>query len=160
MKFKLTLAIVIVGLIVTLVTSKSFFSKPQLKFLDGVTTDWSDFSGDWVVVNYFAQWCAPCLREIPELNHFYSTKTGKNIKLIGMSYDELTAEELRKIQQKYEIRFPLLHPEYPNHLLNNKPRNLPATFIISPNGVVLEERLGEQTSETLTDAIERLSETL
>ena len=134
------------------------FQKSQFDFvtLDGDKYRWQDLQGEWVVVNYFAEWCAPCLKEIPELNAFanYAAQT-ENVSLFAISYDALPPEELQQIKQKYDIQFDLIDSREPK-MLNQQPQNLPATFIISPEGKVLKQLLGEQTNESLQSIISAL----
>lgn len=107
-----------------------------------------------VVVNYFAEWCAPCLREIPELNEFYH-QAPNNVKLFAVSFDNLSDEKLREIKAKYNIEFPLVS-DISTPFLFEKPQYLPATFIIKPNGELAGQLLGEQTVSSLNDVINAL----
>ncbi|WP_232361077.1 peroxiredoxin family protein [Paraneptunicella aestuarii] len=124
--------------------------------VQGDKISWSELQGEWVVLNYFAEWCAPCLREVPELNEFHHQIQGKNIKLIAASYDALTLEELTALKQKYDMQFPVVRTDPEPNLMVPKPQQLPATFLISPEGKVEKKLLGEQTSETLFAAIAML----
>ena len=128
----------------------------DFKTLDGNKHSWSDYQGQWVVVNYFAEWCAPCLKEIPELNEFadYAEQTD-NVALFAVSYDALSPDELNSIKDKYAISFPLIDSREPK-MLNPKPQNLPATYIISPQGEVRKRLLGEQTNQQLQQVIKAL----
>lgn len=111
----------------------------------------TDLEGSIVVVNYFAEWCAPCLREIPELNEFYHQAPSK-VKLFAVSFDALSEEKLAAIKSKYNIEFPLI-VDIKNDFAFEKPQYLPATFIIKPNGEIAGQLLGEQTINSLNEAI-------
>lgn len=123
----------------------------DFKTLDGTKYKHSSLEGDIVLVNYFAEWCAPCLREIPELNEFYH-QAGDKVKLFGVSFDNLSEEQLSALKNKYNIEFPLISI-FEAEFAFDKPQYLPATFIIKPSGEVAGQLLGEQTSKSLHEAI-------
>ncbi len=147
------------GLIATLVAiafvagiSLSTSLRYDFKTLSNDTYKLTDFKGDVVIVNYFAEWCAPCLREIPELNEFYHQKSD-NVHIFAVSYDNLTEHKLQQIADKYQIEFPLI-TEVKQPFPFERPQFLPATFIIKPNGELAGQLLGEQTLTGLNEAVQ------
>lgn len=115
---------------------------------------WSELQGKYVVVNYFAEWCAPCLRELPELNEFHHSY-GDQVQLFGVSFDGLDNAALAALRKKYEIEFPLIQNEPLPQLPFAQPNMLPATYVITPTGEVKGPLLGEQTIASLAAATEQ-----
>lgn len=115
---------------------------------------WSELQGKHVVVNYFAEWCAPCLRELPELNEFHHSY-GDQVQLFGVSFDGLDNAALAALRKKYEIEFPLIQNEPLPQLPFAQPNMLPATYVITPTGEVKGPLLGEQTIASLAAATEQ-----
>jgi thiol-disulfide isomerase/thioredoxin len=119
--------------------------------LDGQDHRWSDSQGNWKVVNYFAEWCAPCLREMPELNHFYQQHNDA-IDIFAVSFDPLNKQQLMVLKQKYDIQFPII--DSLNTLPWSRPPNsLPTTYIIDADGKVQKQLKGEQSAEKLIQTI-------
>lgn len=118
----------------------------------GKEHSWEELKGNYVIVNYFAEWCAPCLRELPELNEFYRTHRDK-ARLFGVSFDGLNNEQLAKLQQQHGIEFPLILNEPLANLPFPSPKMLPATYVVTPTGEVKGPLLGEQTESSLLEAI-------
>lgn len=128
----------------------------DFKTLDGHTYKWSELKGEWVVVNYFAEWCAPCLREVPELNRFYQySQETPELRFFAISYDALESQQLSAIKSKYNMAFPLILSGT-EVMPNSKPGQLPATFIISPEGQVSRRLLGEIDAGKLKSELTRL----
>jgi thiol-disulfide isomerase/thioredoxin len=119
--------------------------------IDGQQHRWSNSQGKWKVVNYFAEWCAPCLREMPELNHFHQQHSN-TIDIFAVSFDLLNQEQLLDLQQKYDIQFPII--DNLNTLPWSRPPNsLPTTYIIDADGKVQKQLKGEQSAEKLIQTI-------
>jgi thiol-disulfide isomerase/thioredoxin len=139
---------VVLGVVVNLSHKADFTT------LDGTDYRWKGLQGNWLVVNYFAEWCAPCLREIPELNEFYAVNKDQ-LAMFAVSFDALSHAQLSELQKKYNIQFPVvefLGKDTPMA----RPKNLPATFIIAPDGRVAKQLLGEQSAESLKAALNLL----
>lgn len=116
---------------------------------------WQDFKGQWVVVNYFAEWCAPCLREIPELNAFADTAPA-NVTLLGASYDPLDLAQLQTVIRNHNIGFDVILSTPDTVMPMQKPPYLPSTYVISPSGEVVAHLMGEQTQAELLEKLHAL----
>lgn len=121
---------------------------PSFTTVSGNEIDWRN--EQWTVVNYFAEWCAPCLRELPELNGFYQQGSAR---VIGVSFDELSQSELQAVITRQSIAFPVLKTESAAALPVSMPIVLPTTYIISPAGEVTKTIRGEVTVERLNEAL-------
>lgn len=126
----------------------------DFRTLAGETYSFDELDEKILVINYFAEWCAPCLKEIPELNAF-NAKSTDQVLLFAISYDSLSKEQLGNIKQKYDIEFPLII-EQKSAFPFERPSLLPATFVIKPGGELAGQLLGEQTFESLNEAVSSL----
>lgn len=112
---------------------------------------WQQLQGRYVVVNYFAEWCAPCLKELPELNAFYR-QHAEQVSLFGISFDALDNQQLALLRARYQIEFPLIQLQPEPMLPFVRPKMLPATYIIDPAGTITGPLYGEQNLLSLQQA--------
>lgn len=149
----------IITALLSLIVGITVFVSTQYDFktLDGRKWTLSQLEGQWLIVNHFAEWCAPCLEEIPELNTLDSLLKDKNIQLFAVSYDQMPKQELTNIKHKYGIQFKLIEQSYAANLPGTKPKQLPATYLISPDGEHVETVLGKQTAVSLLNAVPKVA---
>lgn len=106
--------------------------------------------GQWVVINYWAIWCKPCIQEIPELNTL--AERYPDVAVLGVNYDGTSGEELAQQLQQLNITFPTL-AEDPSGLLGvPRPVVLPTTLVLGPDGRLRETLIGPQTLASLAAA--------
>jgi thiol-disulfide isomerase/thioredoxin len=109
----------------------------------------SKLRGKWVLINYWASWCQPCLDEIPQLNRFYEQHRHDNVALFAVNYDMLPAEMQQQLQEDYNIRYPGLL-EDPSSALNlGDIHGVPVTFIFDPQGQLKQRLYGGTTARRL-----------
>lgn len=102
--------------------------------------------GSWLVINYWAEWCKPCIKEVPELNELNSQS---GITVLGVNFDGAEGDALAAQIAKLGIGFPTLPDDPATYLGSQRPEVLPTTLIINPDGELVDTLVGPQTLETL-----------
>jgi thiol-disulfide isomerase/thioredoxin len=97
-------------------------------------------------VNYWAAWCKPCLKEIPEFNKI-SLLT--DVEVLAFNYDELAKPSLEEQVSNFDIRYDSLLNDPSGLFKQGKPTGLPATMVINSEGKFVKWLYGAQTKESL-----------
>jgi thiol-disulfide isomerase/thioredoxin len=108
-------------------------------------------TGPWLIVNYWAEWCAPCLEEIPELNAFARKHAGR-ARVQMVNFDGLQGAPLRELAAKLGIETEVLEEDPAARLGLATPQVLPSTFVIPPDGGPATVLVGAQTVADLERA--------
>ena len=124
----------------------------RIDTLDGATYDLADRRGTWVVVNFWATWCAPCLKEMPELSALDAMN--EHIEVVGLAYEDIEVDAMREFLADHPVVYPIaiLDTYYPPADFDT-PRGLPMTWLIAPDGRVAHKVLGPVTAREIEDAI-------
>lgn len=120
--------------------------------IDGGRFDLAEQRGKWVVVNYWATWCSPCIEEMPALSALDAER--EDVVAVGLAYDEATVEELRGFLDKHPVVYPVARIDTmsPPPAFGS-PRGLPTTYLIAPDGTVAKKFVGPITRADLERAI-------
>ena len=130
----------------------------DIEVFNGPNTNINDLNGNWILINYWADWCAPCIKEIPELNDFAAEN--KNIKVYTFNFDELEIDDLKPIAKRFNIKVPSLvtHPRDIWGIAT--PPAVPATYFINPNGEIAVSLFRPQTKDSLNTIYNDLKNTI
>ncbi|MCD1647710.1 TlpA family protein disulfide reductase [Marinobacter adhaerens] len=124
--------------------------KIELERAEGTKLNWDNLRGQWVLVNYWAEWCKPCLEEIPELNEL---DKAPDITVLGVNFDGARGDALVELGERMGIEFTMLADDPGPGFGWKLPVALPATFLVNPGGDLVETRFGPQTEEELRTVI-------
>lgn len=130
-------------------------SGPVLETLDGDRIVIGQQDGKTLFINYWAEWCAPCRDEIPELNELYQ-EHGDRLIVLAVNADGVSGEALAGQLERMGIEFPSL-PGDPRPIWGQTPTGaLPETLVITPEGELHDVLLGAQTGEDLLAILEAM----
>jgi thiol-disulfide isomerase/thioredoxin len=132
-------------------------SDPDYYLSDGSSGTLNDFKGKWLVINYWADWCPPCIKEMPELSNFYN-ENKDDVRVFAFNFDELEGEELDEQIVRFKVGIPSMMTN-PGILFGwETPATLPATYVLNRDGVLKDTLMGPQTQEGLEDLLNSYSE--
>lgn len=113
---------------------------PEFTDATGQSVSLRHFAGKPLLVNYFAPWCAPCLREMPRLNAL--AEEGE-IAVVAINYDPTTSAELDKMAVQYHIKVQLLIANEDASLPFPSPSGLPTSYLLDSEGKLKQTLVGE-----------------
>ena len=131
-----------------------------LRNLDGERITLSDLRGKVVLLNFWATWCPPCRWEIPDLNRIYTTYKDRGVVVLGVSWDDLSNEQIKTFVRNYKVDYPILHGTQSELSHVGKAYAwegyLPTTYIIDRKGYVQDVYIGARNEKFFLKSIEPL----
>ena len=128
------------------------FSAQAFTFTDskGKTQSLEQYKGKWVLVNFWATWCPPCLEEIPDLVALHEDRKN-NLVVIGVAMDYRNPKEVLQFADQMMISYPMVLGDYKLAAQVGAVNGLPTTYLYNPQGKQVAYNVGAITR----DAIER-----
>lgn len=124
--------------------------------LGGGEIHFSELQGKVIFINYWAEWCKPCRKEMPELNDFQKEMTGQ-ARVLAVNFDGIQGEQLAQQSKAMGIEFSVL-TEDPRLQFDVTPSGvLPETLVVDQQGKFRKVLLGPQTVATLKQVVASLT---
>lgn len=142
----------IIGLMNSVWAEPVEFTLPDL---NGQEQHLSQFRGKWVVVAFWATWCAPCVKEIPALKEFYNRHRAEDAVVIGVNMEDIEPAKLSLFIQKHGIGYPVWHMEPESETPLGQVIGLPTTYLVNREGEVVAREMGRVTAEEIEAFIQR-----
>lgn len=124
----------------------------ELKDLSGKVHRLADYRGKWILVNFWATWCPPCLHEVPELISLHSAHKDRDLVVIGVALDS-TRSSVVEFAARENISYPLVLGNYGMAEKMGGVDVLPTSYLYAPNGKQVASQAGEVTRESIESYI-------
>lgn len=119
--------------------------------LDGGSMSLADLRGTPVVVNFFASWCAPCIEEMPDFEEVHQ-ELGDQVAFVGIDVRD-SIEAARALVERTGVTYVVGRDPSGGLFQDFAAVNMPSTFLISPDGVVVDSKAGALSADELRDRI-------
>lgn len=103
----------------------------------------ADYQDKVLVVNFWATWCPPCIREMPSLDRLQQQLKDQGLEVIGVNMGE-TPERIATFTDRIKVGFPLLYDEDMTMTMNWEVQHLPTTFIVNRAGEIIYAVVGDK----------------
>jgi len=117
--------------------------------------DLSSYQGRWVVVNYWATWCPPCIIEMPELQSFHDQHADSGDAIVlGINTELIGKQQLLQFLDDYFITYPIFVSKPTQESELGLIPGLPTTFLVTPQGEVVARQVGPVTQDMIEQFIQ------
>ena len=132
---------------------------PDVTYIDtqGKAYTLQSLAGKIVVVNFWATWCGPCQKEIPDLSKIYEQYKSRGVVILGILTNDASDTELLNFSSDYSMTYPIVRNSSDILLSYKYPGALPTTFVFDRSGhQVGKPTVGAIRGETLTAMLDQL----
>ncbi len=112
-----------------------------------------DLAGKVVVVNFWATWCKPCLKEIPDLSRVYEKYKGQGVIILGVLTDNPDSSQLLNFQSDHEMTYPVVRSNSDIMVSFMYPESLPTPFVYDRGGREVFTRVGAVSEDALAQVL-------
>lgn len=120
----------------------------SFKDINGKQHRFSDYRGQWVIVNYWSTYCGPCIAELPALKRIASQYRGK-VTVLGMDAGETADHEMKQFIQQRGINYTVVPTQDSSMFALGLIYGVPTTFIVSPQGQIVDTHMGAITLQQM-----------
>lgn len=113
-----------------------------LQAIDGTSVRLDDYRGKFVLLNFWATWCAPCRKEMPALDNLHKKLNGDGLEVIGIHVGP-SLDGIKKFLDQVPVEFTIL-VDQDMRLANWGVMGLPTTFLVNPEGKIVYRAVGER----------------
>jgi thiol-disulfide isomerase/thioredoxin len=140
------------GLLLALTVSWAQAEGFKVTDTTGKTHTLAGYKGKWVLVNYWATWCPPCLEEIPDLIGLHENKKN-NLVVIGIALDYRNAKQVTDFAEGLLVNYPIVlgNPQIVNQI--GPVQGLPTTYLYNPDGKMVAQQVGAITRASVENYI-------
>ena len=126
----------------------------KTEYLNGSKFELYDLRGKPVILNFWATWCPPCVREMPNLQNFYD-RYGDKVIVIGVNLGEKN-KTIQNFIKKINVTFPIVLDK--NKEIEEKYNLIirPTTYFIDKNGIIVDKKLGELKKGDIEERAQKL----
>jgi peroxiredoxin len=126
-----------------------------LEALDGEQVSLEEFSGQVVLMNFWATWCPPCKAEIPDIEAAYQLHQEDGLVVLGINVEE-SRETVEPFVEEFNITYPVLLDEARQVFKAYRVSGLPMSVIVDREGVIRVRHTGTMTAAQLERYLEQL----
>ncbi|MFB6271752.1 MAG: TlpA disulfide reductase family protein [Salinibacter sp.] len=128
-----------------------------LKTMDGEKITLTEQKGRALIINFWATWCAPCRKEIPDLKALHSELKSKGLTVIGVALDRQGREVVAPFVKKHSINYPIvIDTEGTVEAAFGPIPGLPTTFIVTPDGQVSKRVIGVFPTDKMKPTLRKM----
>lgn len=119
---------------------------------EGKTHTLADYRGKWVIVNFWATWCPPCLEEIPDLVAISDAREDVQVLGVAMGYQD--PQQVLQFAEGMFVDYPIVLGDEKTARQIGKVVGMPTTFVYDPKGRLAQRYVGKVTREQLERVME------
>jgi thiol-disulfide isomerase/thioredoxin len=126
-----------------------------LQDTEGRNVSLDDYKGKIVILDFWATWCPPCRKGIPDLVELQN-EYGKDLVVIGISLDQQTKPDVVPFIKEYRINYPVVYGDMNVVQAYGNIRSIPTSFVLDKDGNIVDMHVGLVHKSVYTNLIKKL----
>jgi peroxiredoxin len=118
---------------------------PEFRAVDvmtGDTVEFDAYEGEVLLLNIWATWCVPCVREMPSIQRLYDELAPDGLEVVAISVDNADTESVRAWVEERDLTFDVLHDQSARIERDYQTTGVPESFVIDRHGVIIKKVIG------------------